>query len=45
LISAACAFRKDALAGFILGGNLLKSCAFWRRIFRVRVIVVEPRAV
>jgi hypothetical protein len=34
LISAACALCEDAFAGFILGGNLLESCALWRRIFR-----------
>src|SRR5205814_6175235 len=44
-ISAACALCKDALTGLILGTDLLERCALWRRIFRVRVFVVEPRAV
>ena len=39
------AFRENALASFILRHDLAKGCAFGRRIFRVRVIVVKPGAV
>src|SRR5205807_10280818 len=45
LVSAPRALCKNALACFILSRYLTKSCAFWRGIFRVRVIVVEPGAV
>src|SRR6267143_968552 len=45
LVSAPRALCKNTLACFILSGHLTKSCAFWRGIFRVRVIVVEPGAV
>ena len=39
------AVRENALASFILRRDLAKGCAFGRRIFRVRVIVVKPGAV
>src|SRR5438046_493173 len=45
LISAPCAFCKNALAGFVLSYDLTKRCALWRGVFRLRVVVIEPCAI
>src|SRR5205807_5933121 len=44
-ISATRTFRENSFARFILRDDLAERRAFWRGIFRMRMIVVKTRAV